>query len=407
MQNKNSHTNLKNRYVAVLKKCAMINTFGSIALASMFFLGAPLAQAAEIVNESVYDKAHKLSTYDGNSYSKHLEESSKISGKIISDESTANLTFLASRQDNKTKYSKVVAEQETVIVNENSITVIDEKVVYVDEKKYSAWIQPMYQSVYSTDFDYNISTRGPSYDTSSSYTRNTFGINVGADITMSNNIVIGAAIQTGVADSAVSQKIDNDAEFYGLSMYAVYTMDALTVKADLGYIRTENQLSVLNGKKEDYSANSITLGAVAEYRLETNYADLIPYAGLRLTNVDVDSLNYNGATFASQNATVFTVPLGLRVEREFMTETGVSVIPHANVGFEFAFGDLDDVEAVTVAGVRNESRFMNNSFDPVTFQLGLGFELMKDEYSFNFDYDFRISNHTNEHALTANFRYKF
>ncbi len=404
MQNKNAHTNLKNRYLAVLKKCAMLNTFGSIALAAIFLAGVDSAQAANITNDSVYDKAQKLSTYDGNSYSKHEAESKKISGATIANESTANLTFLASRQDNKTTFTKVVAEEEAVIVNENSITVIEEKVVYVDQKKYSAWIQPMYQNIYSSDFEYETSNEY----TSTSYTRNTFGINVGADITMSDNIVIGAAIQSGQSDSAVSQLIDNDAEFYGLSLYATYTMNALTVKADLGYIRTENQMSGLNAKKEDYSANSITLGAVAEYRLETEAVDLIPYAGLRLTNVNVDSVNYmDRVHFGSQNATVFSIPLGLRVEKEFMTDTGVSVIPHANVGFEFAFGDLDDVEAVTVVGVRNESRFMNNTFDPVTFQLGLGVEFVKEQYSFNLDYDYRLSNYSNEHSFMANFRYKF
>ncbi len=403
MQSKNANMNLKNRYMSVLKKCAIINAFGSLALAAVLVVGATSANAANISNESVYDKAQKLSSHADNSYDQHQKSSSMISGKIISDASTENLTFLASREDSKTQYTTVVAEETAVIVNEDSITVIDEKIMYVDTKKYSAWIQPMYQNLYSSEFD----VKGSSDDVS--YTRNTFGINIGADITFSNNLTVGAAIQAGSADGAISGVVDTQAEFYGLSLYAAYTMDKLTVKADLGYVSTTNEMSVSNISVQDhYSANAITLGAVAEYRVELEQLDIIPYAGMRLTHLDHSSASFGDfSNFPSEEATVFSIPVGVRFEKEYMTESGVTVIPHANIGLEFAMGDLDEVEAVSVIGVRNESRFMNNIIDPVTFQIGFGLELVKNEYSFNLDYDFRLSNNTNEHALMANFRYKF
>ena len=48
MLTKGAIGNLINRYKAVLKKCNLINTFGSLAVASMLVLGgAGVAEAAE------------------------------------------------------------------------------------------------------------------------------------------------------------------------------------------------------------------------------------------------------------------------------------------------------------------------------------------------------------------------
>ncbi len=409
MQSNNANKNLKNRYVSVLKKCAIINTFGSLALAAAFVISpATETLAAEIANDTIYNKAYKLSSYDGNSYSKHIKESETISGRIISDERTKNLTFLASRTDEKTQYTKVIAEENAVIVNENSITLVSEKVLYIEKKKYSFWVQPMYQNITSNEYSVNYTTTaGIIQNDDNDYTRNTFGINLGADIALTDNFKVGAAIQAGSADSTLARIVNNDASFYGISLYASYTMNALTVKADLGYVYTDNDIDIA-ASSDHFSANSVTLGAVAEYRIATPKLDIIPYVGARVTNVSASSANLGaGLKVSSQNATAFTFPVGVRLEKEFKTETGVSVIPHANLGLEFAAGDLDEVEAVTVVGVRNESRFMNNILDPVTFQVGVGLELVKDEYSFNFDYDYRVSKHTNEHAIMAIFRYKF
>ena len=49
-QTKGAIGNLLNRYKAVLKKCYLLNTFGSLAVASMLVMGgAGVAQAAEVV----------------------------------------------------------------------------------------------------------------------------------------------------------------------------------------------------------------------------------------------------------------------------------------------------------------------------------------------------------------------
>ena len=52
MLTKGAIGNLVNRYRAVLKKCNLINTFGSLAVASMLVLGGAGVASADIVTGS-------------------------------------------------------------------------------------------------------------------------------------------------------------------------------------------------------------------------------------------------------------------------------------------------------------------------------------------------------------------
>ncbi len=67
MHSKNSFTNLKNRYTAVLKKCHLINTFGSLALIGFLCLSVNTAQAANGGKGPDADLSNQTFTYDSTS----------------------------------------------------------------------------------------------------------------------------------------------------------------------------------------------------------------------------------------------------------------------------------------------------------------------------------------------------
>ena len=65
-QTKGAIGNLLNRYRAVLKKCHLLNTFGSLAVASMLVLGGAGVAQANVVTTLPTDKyAETDTTYDG------------------------------------------------------------------------------------------------------------------------------------------------------------------------------------------------------------------------------------------------------------------------------------------------------------------------------------------------------
>ena len=67
MQTKKAIGNLLNRYRAVLKKCHLLNTFGTLALASAFILGGAASAMSDTVQDT-FNKTHSLTgvTYEGN-----------------------------------------------------------------------------------------------------------------------------------------------------------------------------------------------------------------------------------------------------------------------------------------------------------------------------------------------------
>ncbi len=62
MQSKNALGNLKNRYLAVLKKCNLINVFGSLAVVGMLTIGAGSAFAIVVYDGSDVTESHQTNT---------------------------------------------------------------------------------------------------------------------------------------------------------------------------------------------------------------------------------------------------------------------------------------------------------------------------------------------------------
>ena len=71
MLTKGAIGNLVNRYKAVLKKCNLINTFGSLAVASMLVLGgAGVAGATPVDGGIIYTNATKSENYKNTDFIK-------------------------------------------------------------------------------------------------------------------------------------------------------------------------------------------------------------------------------------------------------------------------------------------------------------------------------------------------
>ncbi len=67
VHSKHALTNLKNRYTAVLKKCHLINTFGSLALVGFLCLSANTAQAADGAKGPDLEVSNQTFTFDSTS----------------------------------------------------------------------------------------------------------------------------------------------------------------------------------------------------------------------------------------------------------------------------------------------------------------------------------------------------
>ena len=242
------------------------------------------------------------------------------------------------------------------------------------------------------------------YGSNAGFEADIYGATLGFDYTASCGGVLGLAFNVGTADgNSVGDgvKVDNDVDFYGVSIYAAKQFGGFNVQADAGYTQTSNDLST-NGAygnvKESLDADIFTFGLGTEYRVEAGIVNVTPHAGIRLTTIDMDDSEY-GADY--DKMTVYQLPLGVAFSTTFETN-GWKVAPMADISVVPTFGDKDAV--ASFIGKDVTTRVVDSN--PV--QGTLGVEAQNGAFTFGLNYslsagtDDRLNN-----SFNANLRYAF
>ena len=242
------------------------------------------------------------------------------------------------------------------------------------------------------------------YGSNAGYEANIYGAVLGFDYTASCGGVIGLALNVGTADgNSVGDgvKVDNDTDFYGVSLYAARQFGDFNVQADLGYTQTSNDLKT-NGAYGAYSesldADVFTVGVGTEFLASAGMVNVVPHAGIRLTTIDMDASKF-GADY--DKMTVYQLPLGVTFSGNFEA-AGFKVAPMVDVSVVPTFGDKDAV--ASFIGQDVTTRVVDTN--PV--QAKLGVTAQSGAWTFGINYgltaggDDRMNN-----SLNANVRYTF
>ena len=242
------------------------------------------------------------------------------------------------------------------------------------------------------------------YGSNAGYEADIYGAVLGFDYTASCGSVIGLALNVGTADgNSVGDgvKVDNDTNFYGVSLYAARQFGDFNVQADLGYTQTSNDLKT-NGAYGAYSesldADVFTFGVGTEFLASAGMVNVVPHAGIRLTTIDMDASKF-GADY--DKMTVYQLPLGVTFSGNFEA-AGFKVAPMVDVSVVPTFGDKDAV--ASFIGQDVTTRVVDTN--PV--QAKLGVTAQSGAWTFGINYgltaggDDRMNN-----SLNANVRYTF
>ena len=243
------------------------------------------------------------------------------------------------------------------------------------------------------------------YGNGAGYEADIYGAVLGFDYTAACGGTLGVAFNVGQADGnsvGSGAKVDNDADFYGVSLYGAQTFGDFNVKADLGYTQVSNDLStnnVLGSYKESLDANVFTFGLGTEYLAKFGALNVTPHAGIRLSRIDMDDSKY-GADYDAM--TVYQLPLGVAFSGNFDVN-GWKLAPMVDLSVVPAFGDKDAVATFT-GGIQNVTRVVDTN--PI--QATLGVSAQNGAWTFGLNYgltaggDDRMNN-----AFNANLRYSF
>lgn len=244
------------------------------------------------------------------------------------------------------------------------------------------------------------------YDGTSGYEADIYGAVLGFDYTASCGGTLGVAFNVGQADANSTNiseaKIENDADFYGVSLYAAQTFGDFNVRADFGYTQVKNDLSmagVTKTWKESQDADMITFGVGTEYLVQAGALNVVPHAGIRMTRIDLDDSKFGGEYEAM---TVYQLPLGVTFSGTF-EQAGWKVAPMVDLTVVPTFGDKN-AEVKFYDGASDVVRAVDSN--PIRATLGV--EAQKGAWTFGVNYgltagsDDRLNN-----SLNANARYTF
>ena len=250
------------------------------------------------------------------------------------------------------------------------------------KKGVSVWATPVFNY---TDAD-DLNSDGLGYGSSVKLS----SLAVGADYLAENNVRAGGFfhVGTGKADGkGLADSTDGDVSFWGLGIYGSYTYDMLDISGDLSWTKIKDDVdSSLNmyayhKLTADIDSTLVKASVNGQYRFTVGTVDLVPNAGLHYTNIKVDGYNVkaDGLTVAkvgSSTANIFSIPVGLSVEKTFDMGNDWKLKPAANVSVSYNMGDTDTDFTSSFVGLAGD-KLKAEIIDDFTYGAGAGLSLTK------------------------------
>ena len=245
---------------------------------------------------------------------------------------------------------------------------------------------------------------------SSGYSADLYGGVFGADVALGNGKRIGAAVTVGTGDAeseGSALKVDNDADFVGVSLYGSHRLGDFNGKVDFGYMHTKSDLSAtaLSVKVGDeVAADAWTVGIGAEYLFNMGSFDIVPHVGIRWTRLDVDG--YTGA-FKTEDDTmdVFTAPIGVAFAGSF-NAGGWKLAPTLDLSIVPNFGDDEATSTVRWNNIKDEVK--TQVVDDAPFRASLGLNAQTGDWTIGAAYDLGVGGDDRlDNMFTVKARYQW
>lgn len=191
------------------------------------------------------------------------------------------------------------------------------------------------------------------------------GFLIGSDLISDENSRTGIAF--AYADGSHTEKDGvtgkNDTKYYGGDVYHHFTAGGIQYKADIGFIKSDNDLEQTQlgtTIKGSVDGNAFFAGIRAEKEIALGASSLTPYAGLRYYRIRTgDFTDSLGMKHETENANLWNLPVGVEFCHE-VKNGNWSLTPVAEIGYNFAMGDKDTKETVS----------LGNAADTFSFDIG-------------------------------------
>lgn len=193
----------------------------------------------------------------------------------------------------------------------------------------------------------------------SKYDVNYNGIVVGADLYKNGKATIGAAlsyVDGSVKGNTLAARTENDATYYGASIYGGIQNEDSAVIGDISYLHGKNDITQRNSGTTltaDAKSDAFSIGVRAEKSLKAGVGKFVPYAGIRYMHLGTGNYNNSiGMSYDGDDMNLWLLPVGVKYSAD-VKAGGWTIRPIAEVGYVWNMGDRDATQTVSLNGTSN------------------------------------------------------
>ena len=267
------------------------------------------------------------------------------------------------------------------------------------------WVTPVYKSAESDGFAADNKSYGADVKL--------YGLALGADIEVAPNFKVGGMFNVGSGDADgqdLGANVSNDFDYYGLGLYAGYSMDAFSLVADVTYTAVDNDIegnTDLGKVNASIDSTNLSVGVTGQYKLSLAGMDVTPHAGLRYSMIDMDDYSTAYSQNDSDSLNIFSVPVGVTIAKEYVSDTW-TVKPSFDLTLTGNFGD-DEAEATAKwYGYSDLSTNVKSEImDNFTYGAAVGVSATSGNFGLGLGLNYTGSSNTDEFGVNANARYMF
>lgn len=235
------------------------------------------------------------------------------------------------------------------------------------------------------------------------------GFLIGSDLISDETSRTGIAF--AYADGSHTEKDGvtgkNDTKYYGGDVYHHFTAGGIQYKADIGFIKSDNDLEQTQlgtTIKGSVDGNAFFAGIRAEKEIALGASSLTPYAGFRYYRIHTgDFTDSLGMKHETENANLWNLPVGVEFRHEVKNGSW-SLTPVAEIGYNFAMGDKDTKETVSLGGAADTFSF---DIGESAFLARLGVEAENSTWTLGGGYRYQKGSDTqsNQWYIQAGYRF--
>lgn len=193
----------------------------------------------------------------------------------------------------------------------------------------------------------------------SKYDVNYNGIVVGADLYKNGKATIGAAlsyVDGSVKGNTLAARTENDATYYGASIYGGIQNEDSAVIGDISYLHGKNDITQHNSGMTltaDAKSDAFSIGVRAEKSLKAGVGKFVPYAGIRYMHLGTGNYNNSiGMSYDGDDMNLWLLPVGVKYSADVKAGSW-TIRPIAEIGYVWNMGDRDATQTVSLNGASN------------------------------------------------------